>query len=306
MKKIISFSVWGDLPLYTVGAIANAKLAKDIYPGWICRYYIHKPSVPPWVINQLVQLSNVEIVYYEDNVGWGGMLYRFYPATEDDVDVMISRDADSRLSAREKACVDDWLLSDKNLHVIRDTCVHQSQMMGGLWGTRNRYLKWIRPLIDDLLLKLRDGQAIKGCDQEFLNNKIYLYAVGEVDQSGHQISTMTNHNQIISHDDIAFGCVRFANNVRLPHVNEEMRGTPIPRKYGHRYHACVHCGLRHDNSYIGKSESLSDAEVKYLNLPIQEIQERKMILEYYNKYLTKQYKYGLSPVQHEHGSEKIS
>jgi hypothetical protein len=50
MKKIISYSLWGDLPLYTVGAISNAKQAKEIYPGWICRFYIHEPTVPQWVV----------------------------------------------------------------------------------------------------------------------------------------------------------------------------------------------------------------------------------------------------------------
>jgi len=34
-KKIISFSLWGDKPMYTIGAIKNAKLAEEIYPGWI-------------------------------------------------------------------------------------------------------------------------------------------------------------------------------------------------------------------------------------------------------------------------------
>jgi hypothetical protein len=170
MKKIISYCLWGDLPLYTVGAISNAKQAKEIYPGWICRFYIHQPSVPAWVVEELQKQDNVEIVFYTDDVGWGGMLYRFYPATENDVEVMLSRDTDSRLSTREKACVDQWLRDpDKNLHVIRDACVHQSQMMGGLWGTRRGYLKWIKPHIDHHLEMMRDGSAVKGCDQKFLN-----------------------------------------------------------------------------------------------------------------------------------------
>ena len=30
MKKIISFSLWGDNPKYTIGAIENAKLSKSL------------------------------------------------------------------------------------------------------------------------------------------------------------------------------------------------------------------------------------------------------------------------------------
>jgi len=97
LKKIISYSLWGDLPLYTVGAISNAIQARTIYPDWICRFYIHKQSVPQNIVDELSKHKNVEIVFYHDNVGWGGMLYRFYPATEDDVSVMISRDTDSLL-----------------------------------------------------------------------------------------------------------------------------------------------------------------------------------------------------------------
>jgi len=32
MKKVVSFSLWGDNPIYNIGAIRNAELAKEIYP----------------------------------------------------------------------------------------------------------------------------------------------------------------------------------------------------------------------------------------------------------------------------------
>ena len=38
MKKVISFSLWGDNPKYTIGAIKNAELIDTIYPGWIGRF----------------------------------------------------------------------------------------------------------------------------------------------------------------------------------------------------------------------------------------------------------------------------
>ena len=36
MKKIISFSLWGDILTYTQGAIKNVELAKEVFPDWIC------------------------------------------------------------------------------------------------------------------------------------------------------------------------------------------------------------------------------------------------------------------------------
>ena len=32
-KRVIAFSLWGDQPIYTVGALKNAELAPKIYPG---------------------------------------------------------------------------------------------------------------------------------------------------------------------------------------------------------------------------------------------------------------------------------
>jgi len=39
MKKVISFSLWGDNPTYNIGAIKNAKLALDYYPDFECWFW---------------------------------------------------------------------------------------------------------------------------------------------------------------------------------------------------------------------------------------------------------------------------
>ena len=38
--KLITFSLFGDNPLYCVGAVENARLAKEIYPDWVARFYV--------------------------------------------------------------------------------------------------------------------------------------------------------------------------------------------------------------------------------------------------------------------------
>ena len=295
MKKIISYCLWGDTPLYTIGAISNAKMAQEIYPDWICRFYIHRNSVPSWVVDELKKQPNVEISYYESDVGWGGMLHRFYPATEDDVSVMISRDTDSRLSLREKACVDDWLNnSTKKVHTIRDACVHQSQMMGGLWGVRDGYLNWIKLHLNYMLQSLKDGSGKKGLDQDFLNSKVYLYAIGSINEYGKNAEICRPN--MLSHDDIAFGNLRFPNNRRLPHTNEEMRRMIIPRKYGDVYSACPSCGLKHDSVFIGRDECLSEDEISYLNFSEEEKTERRNIIKYYSSYQKNRIKFGMTTI----------
>jgi hypothetical protein len=112
LKKIISFSLWGTNQKYTYGAIKNADLALTVYPDWICRYYIGN-SVPNEVLQELGNRKNVEIVQMNEEGSWNSMFWRFIPICEDDTEIMISRDCDSRLSMREKLCVDDAEIGDQ-------------------------------------------------------------------------------------------------------------------------------------------------------------------------------------------------
>ena len=57
MKKLICFSLWGDNPKYTVGAIRNAELIKTVYPGWKARFYCGT-SVPQNIISELLKLNS--------------------------------------------------------------------------------------------------------------------------------------------------------------------------------------------------------------------------------------------------------
>ena len=66
------------------------------------------------------------------------MFWRFEPAGEEDVDVMISRDTDSRLNLREKFAVEEWLESDKGFHIMRDHPHHGYPVLGGMWGANKR------------------------------------------------------------------------------------------------------------------------------------------------------------------------
>jgi len=166
-KKLITFSLWGSNPKYTVGAIRNAVLANTIYPGWVCRYYIGK-SVPDDIVEGLKNLNNVEVVEMGEDGNWSGMFWRFYPASEDDVDVMISRDCDSRLSLREKLAVDEWLESDKGFHIMRDHPWHGTQILGGMWGVKKGVLPQMKNEIDNFV----KGEFWQ-VDQNFLAKVIY-------------------------------------------------------------------------------------------------------------------------------------
>ena len=136
-KMVISFCLWGDNKMYTVGAIKNAELAQQIYPGWECWFYVSE-SVPSECISKLEQFPNVKVIAKKIDDGWENMFWRFEPIWDKSVDVVISRDCDSRLNYRERSAVDDWLLSDKGFHIMRDHPLHGWTILGGMWGLQNK------------------------------------------------------------------------------------------------------------------------------------------------------------------------
>ena len=190
MKKVISFSLWGDNPKYTIGAIKNAELIDTIYPGWIGRFYCGK-SVPIDIIEILKTYTNVEVIEMEENGDWSGMFWRFYAC--EDSDVMISRDTDSRLNLREKNAVDEWLNSDKDFHIMRDHPYHNALILGGMWGVRNGILK----NIVDLIKNYNKGDFWQ-VDQNFLREQIYPIVVNTsfVHDSYHNINSRSKNFSI--------------------------------------------------------------------------------------------------------------
>jgi hypothetical protein len=165
MKKVISFSLWGENPKYTIGAIKNAELVNKIYPSWIGRFYVGK-SVPEKILIELKSIPNTEIISLDENGDWTGMFWRFFAC--EDSDIMLSRDTDSRLNLREKLAVDEWLNSEKNFHIMRDHPWHSTQILGGMWGCRNGILKGITQKIKEF-----NKRNFYQVDQHFLRDIIY-------------------------------------------------------------------------------------------------------------------------------------
>ena len=166
MKKIISFALWGNNPKYLIGAIKNAELAKVIYPEWIARFYVGT-SVPKETLEKLF-LNGSEVVDMGIPGDWTGMFWRFLPAGDPDVEAMISRDVDSRLSFRESEAVAAWFKSMKGFHIMRDHPCHATEILGGMWGVRGGMLRNMKQLIDEY----NKGDFWQ-VDQNFLREKIY-------------------------------------------------------------------------------------------------------------------------------------
>ena len=170
MVNVITFSLWGDKPIYNVGAIKNVELAKQYYPNFECWFYIHSPTVPENTIIELQKLENVKIIFKDGDLNTTKPeTWRFEAIDDPNVEIMMSRDTDTRILLREKLAVDEWLESGKIFHIMRDHPYHSSSIQAGMFGTKkNSNIPSLCNLINNY-----NQKCIRGYDQEFLRDIIY-------------------------------------------------------------------------------------------------------------------------------------
>ena len=140
-RRIISMSLYGDGKDYLVGAIENAILVQRDWPTWTLRVY-HDDLVPDKTLRVLRDLD-VELVprsgaNADDHAG---LLLRYTVLQDPTVTRYLVRDADARLSQRDKHAVDEWIESGHWFHVVRDHPGHKTEIMGGVWGAVGGFIK---------------------------------------------------------------------------------------------------------------------------------------------------------------------
>lgn len=161
MKKLISFSVWGDKPRYVIGAHRQIQLANKYLPDWNIRIYTDN------YLN-FKHLHNVELARCED--GSSGMYWRFFPLFEDTYDIVAIRDSDSRFSFREYKAMQEFVNSDKTFHVIRDHDSHfQFPIMAGMFACKGGLPPHLREKMIDYMLNNKEYLG----DQNFLRDYVW-------------------------------------------------------------------------------------------------------------------------------------
>ncbi len=199
MENIISFSLYGNLPKYCEGAIKNVLLHKVYFPDWICRVY-YNSSVPKEYLERLKEVGAQVIDMSESNINEYGMFWRFLPYDDKNVLRFLVRDTDSRLSMREKYAVDDWIKSDKSLHIMRDHPYHNVKILGGTWGLKNDFRINMKLLIEK---HLQDNKGFRYNDDQLFLNRIYDIYAGD----------------ILAHDDF----FHYRENKPFPHKREGLK-----------------------------------------------------------------------------------
>ena len=173
-KKVISFSLYGRDPDYTLGAVDNVRHARWFYPDWVCRFYV-ADDVPRSIVSRLRDYG-AEIINMGQYIGHEAMFWRFFVVVDPEVDISIIRDTDSRFSKYELKMVNDWLASSKKFHVIYPR-QKKYPVMGGMWGVRGTIPEIKAPL--ENFIQSPDSFA-KETDQKFLLDNLYPLTKGDV------------------------------------------------------------------------------------------------------------------------------
>lgn len=172
MKKIVSFSLWGNNPTYNIGAIKNAELAKYFYPDFECWFYIHKDTVPQETVDVLDSFTNTKIIFKTgdlNNENCKPRMWRYEPIDDLEVELVLSRDTDTRILLREKLAVDEWLQSNKLFHIMRDHPHHNFCILAGMFGTKKipQIPNWTN------IINSYNKTDNRMYDQDFLRDVIY-------------------------------------------------------------------------------------------------------------------------------------
>lgn len=173
-KKIISFSLFGNSPKYIESAVINTELVEKIYPGWICRFYIDE-NVPADAIKRLSSNGAEIFTCHKSLHHIPKTMWRFLPLADPSVSYVIFRDADSVISRREAAAVNEWLESGKYFHTLRDNGSQTDLVQAGLWGAVCGVLPNVIELMNDFVSKGNLHQRF--ADQDFLKQYLWVYII---------------------------------------------------------------------------------------------------------------------------------
>lgn len=206
-KKVISFSLYGDKPLYYLGAELNVKEAKEIYPDYICRFYCTQ-DVP-----NLEALKKLDCEVIVPNLSSPPVFWRMLACDDPDVDICLQRDCDSVVNSREKSAVDSWISSGKSLHLMHDCKIgHFHKVMAGMWGIINRGQFNFTNELNTFFEKKKyspinqnspskgwgTGSAVYFDDQVFLSDIVFNFFKDDYIEHG-------DENQFPPHEPIKYG-----------------------------------------------------------------------------------------------------
>jgi hypothetical protein len=172
-RKLICYSLYASdrrpFQVYAVGAIENQKTYRDFYPDFQTRFYIAEYLR---AIGEPLRELGAEVIYERDLPGHGGLMWRLRPLVDGDFDIALFRDADSRLSMREKNLVDAFVASDKGYHIIKDHPGHNFRIHPGMFGAK-KINPQLQAILRAKLFFVAQQVNSYGFDERFLQHEVY-------------------------------------------------------------------------------------------------------------------------------------
>lgn len=166
--NIISFSLWGNNPMYNMGFIFNYGLHSRIYKDW--DFVLYYDDTIDDLVKEFIEVKNIKS-FNMTGSKIPGEFWRFFANDINEGGYTIFRDCDSRISEREELAVKQWIESGKGLHVMRDHPYHKIPlgvgkmgMLAGMWGIKSGLIN-IKEMLDDFV---NDRQLVWGSDQTFI------------------------------------------------------------------------------------------------------------------------------------------
>lgn len=176
-QDVIAFTLFGSQPRYLRGALHNQLVAKDLYPGWTCRFYVDA-SVDADLVALLDELG-AQIVMDDsrDEDPRHRLTCRFLVSDDPGVARFLVRDCDSVISPREAEAVGEWVASGEAFHVMRDWYTHTDPMLAGMWGG----FAGLLPAMAETIASFRSETALlTNWDQWFLRERVWPQVRGSV------------------------------------------------------------------------------------------------------------------------------
>lgn len=160
------FCIYGTKAKYTQGLVENLRAIQTEFPTF--QTLIHYASdVPDNYIQQYRSFPNVTLEPITTTIPMMARILCWKAGT-----TYFMRDADSRVTPRDAACICAFLASNKQAHVIRDHFYHKTRIMGGTFGIRVPAEYSIQSLWDTWKTT-QVSLPLYGTDEKFLEEVIY-------------------------------------------------------------------------------------------------------------------------------------
>lgn len=129
--KVVSFCIFGNEKKYRQGLLENL----NIISTYLTDYHIFIVAGNDVDQEYLQKLNHPFVtVIQKDYTGHELTLERFFIIDNKDVDIVFSRDSDSRITQRELWCIKQFENDKKFIHIIRDHKNHDQYIMAGMCG----------------------------------------------------------------------------------------------------------------------------------------------------------------------------